>query len=66
MVRTREDEANASEHGLPPVHELRLAHVVQVTAQLLNGGGDAQRVEAHIAHHGAVECWRPLQERNGR
>ena len=65
-ARTREDEANEREHGLPAVHELSLAHVVQVTAQLNDGGGDAQRVKADIADHGAVERRRPLQERDGR
>ena len=64
-ARTGEDEANAREHGLPAVHELRLAHVLQVAAQLRDGGGDAQRVEAHVAHHGAVKRGRLLQEGDG-
>eukprot|EP00665_Eupelagonemidae_sp_cell47_P009507 gene9506-biopygen2505 len=56
------DEAHAGEHRLPAVHQLRLAHVAEVAAELRDRGAEAQRVKALVAHHRAIERGRLLQE----
>mmetsp|Transcript_39801 Transcript_39801/g.125754 ORF Transcript_39801/g.125754 Transcript_39801/m.125754 type:complete len:274 (-) Transcript_39801:177-998(-) len=61
-----EDEAHRREHRLPPVHQLRLAHIAEIAAELDDRGRDAERIETDIANHRAVQRRRLLQEGNGR
>ena len=58
----RGDEADNREHRLAAVHQLRLAHVVEVAAELGDRRAEAERVEANIPGHRAVERRRLLEE----
>ena len=55
------DRASSSEHGNTAVLDLSLAEELDVAE-----GRDAERVEAHVADHGAVELLRLVQEGHRR
>mmetsp|Transcript_29042 Transcript_29042/g.85145 ORF Transcript_29042/g.85145 Transcript_29042/m.85145 type:complete len:241 (-) Transcript_29042:13-735(-) len=58
------DETRGSEHGHPTVRDLGFAYVVEVAAELGEGGAEAERVKAHITRHGTVQGRGRLHEGN--